>query len=574
MRAVAACLAAALIANSAGCGGSRPRAVPVISDVSPHYLIAGTGGFNLLVDVANVKPNDVLLWNGTQLSTEADTNGTPGDYVGLSAPVPASYIAQAGAVQIAVLDPDTGVKSAPVSLGVDPPQQAGAGVVALISAAPDGSPADGDIRGSPLAISADGRYVAFQDTAGNLLPGSQLGHPDIYLRDTCTGAAQPCTPSTIRISIAADGGLANAASQLPAISGDGRYVAFNSGATNIVLGSAGFDVFVRDTCNGAPSGCTPQTTLQSPADGDDPMEGGGDASLDATGRFLAYGGYGVNGEGQVYWRDTCAGRASGCTPTTILASPAASGGPGNSVSSPQVLGATGRFIAFESGATDLVPGGSQSMLNIFLRDTCQHAPVGCAPSTLQVDVSSSGAPANRGANPGVGGLALSADGRYVAFQMQSNETAIAPNPGKIGMVYVRDTCTGATAGCQPQTVPIPVGVDGSPPNAGSDDLSMTPDGRFVAYASLATNLVYGQIGPAGNQKDIFVRDTCAGAAPPCTPATVWVSVGPHQMPSLGDCDDPAISADGHYVAFLCVSDNLLPGSYNGHAQVYLAKTGF
>lgn len=574
MRAVAACPVAALIALSVGCGGSRTRAVPVIGLVTPRYLIAGTGGFILSVGVLNVRSNDALLWNGSELPTDADTNGTPGDYVGLSAAVPASYVAQAGAVQIQVLDPDTGAKSAPITLGIDPPQQAGAGVVALVSAAPDGSPADGDIRGSPLAISADGRYVAFQDTAGNLLPGSQLGHPDIYLRDTCTGALQPCTPSTTRISIATDGGLANAASQLPAISGDSRYVAFDSEATNIVPGSAGFDVFVRDTCNGAPSGCTPQTAIQSPAAGDDPMEGGGEASLDATGRFLAYGGYGANGKGQVYWRDTCAGRASGCTPTTILASPAATGGPGNAVSSPQVLGATGRFIAFESVATDLVPGGSQSMLNVFLRDTCQNAPVGCAPSTLQVDVSSSGAPANRGAFPGVGGLALSADGRYAAFQMESNETAIAPNPGNIIIVYVRDTCTGAPAGCQPQTIPIPIGVDGSPPNAGSADLSMTPDGRFVAYASLATNLVYGQIGPVGNQSDIFLRDTCAGATPPCTPATVWISVGPNQTPSLGDCDNPAISADGHYVAFVCVSDNLLPGSYNGHAQVYLAKTGF
>jgi hypothetical protein len=261
-------------------------------------------------------------------------------------------------------------------------------------------------------------------------------------------------------------------------------------------------------------------------------------------------------------------------PTTALASPAVSGGASNENAWYPTIAVTGRFVVFQSDSTDLVPGDANtaSVNDIFRRDNCLGAPPPCSASTVRADLSNAGERADAGAF--IGGSAVSADGRYVAFQMQSNETAIAPNPGKIGMVYVRDTCTGATAGCQPQTVPIPVGVDGSPPNAGSDDLSMTPDGRFVAYASLATNLVYGQIGPAGNQKDIFVRDTCAGAAPPCTPATVWVSVGPHQMPSLGDCDDPAISADGHYVAFLCVSDNLLPGSYNGHAQVYLAKTGF
>ncbi|MGH9541909.1 MAG: hypothetical protein ACRD2H_08500 [Terriglobales bacterium] len=163
-----------------GCGGNQRPPIPAITDISPPYVIAGTGGFTLSVDVANVKPNDVLLWNGTQLSTEAATNGTPGDYVALLAPVPASYIAQAGSATIKVLDPDTGIQSAPALLGIDPPQQALAGVVALVSAAPDGSPADGDIRGSPLAASANGRYIAFPDTADNLVPGSQLGLLDIY----------------------------------------------------------------------------------------------------------------------------------------------------------------------------------------------------------------------------------------------------------------------------------------------------------------------------------------------------------------------------------------------------------
>lgn len=552
--------------------------MPAITGLSPPYLIANTGGFILIADVQNVRPGQVLVWSGTQLPTDAVVGTGPGDYVALSAPVPAGYIAQAGLVNITVLDPSTGLRSAPFPLGIDPPQQANAGVIALLSAAPDGLPADGDVRGSYPAISADGRYVAFQDSADNLSSGSRLGQADIYLRDTCVGAPQPCTPSTIRVSVAADGGSANASSESPAISGNGRYVAFASEAANIVPGASplanGFDVYVRDTCSGAGGACAPLTTMQSPASGDDPAEGGNGPSLDATGRFLSYSGYGSNGHPQVYWRDTCAGASSGCTPATLLESPAYTGGPANFSAGPPVLGATGRFIAFQSSATDLVPNddSSGSILDIFLRDTCQGAPAGCVPSTLRADLSNSGAAANIGAFSGAS--AVSADGRYVAFQMQSNETAIAPNPGKVLMVYVRDTCTGAPAGCQPQTIPIPVSTDGSQPNAGSDDMSMTPDGRFVAFGSLATNLVFGDTGLVGNQKDIFVRDTCVGASAPCTPATVWVSVGPNQTPSFGACDNPAISADGHYVAFLCLSDNLVPGSYNGHLQVYLAKTGF
>lgn len=572
-------LVPALLLVWSGCGGKAAApAEPTITALYPTYVIAGTGGFTLDADVRNARPGQILLWNGNQLRTEALVGNGPADYVALSAPVPAGFIAEASLAKVSIFDPSTGFTSAPFPMGVAPPQQAYAGAIALVSIAPDGSPADGDVRGSSPAISADGRYVVFQDSAGNLSPGSELGQADIYLRDNCIDAPPPCTPGTIRVSVAADGGLANGGSESPSISGNGRYVAFASEATNIVLGARppvnGFDVYVRDTCNGAGSGCAPSTTLQSAAGGDDPLEGGNGATFDTTGRFLSFSGYGSNGHPQVYWRDTCAGAPLGCAPATLLESPAYTGGPANFTAGPAELGATGRFLAFQSSATDLVPGdnSSQSVVDIFLRDTCQGAPAGCSPSTLRADLSNSGQAANVGAFTGV--PAVSADGRYVAFQMQSNETAIAPNPGGVIMAYVRDTCTGAPAGCQPQTIPIAVATDGSQPNAGSSGVSMTPDGRFVAFDSLASNLVYGDPGPAGNQSDIFVRDTCLGASTPCTPATVWVSVGPNQTPSFGDCVQPAISADGHYVAFLCVSDNLVTGSYNGHLQVYLAKTGF
>jgi Tol biopolymer transport system component len=107
---------------------------------------------------------------------------------------------------------------------------------------------------------------------------------------------------------------------------------------------------------------------------------------------------------------------------------------------------------------------------------------------------------------------------------------------------------------------------------------MSATGRFVAFASLANNLVPGDTFPINGWKDIFVRDTCFGAPTGCTPSTVRVSVanypGNFATQSNGINDYPRISADGHYVVFLSASTNYLVTGGDGYDMVYLAKTGF
>ena len=113
------------------------------------------------------------------------------------------------------------------------------------------------------SISSDGRFVVFASDATNLVPGDNNGFADIFLRDTCNGAPSGCTPTTTLISVAADGSAANGASAAPSISPDGRYVAFDSIAANLVLDnsssstagssvSAASESFLRDTCHGGP----------------------------------------------------------------------------------------------------------------------------------------------------------------------------------------------------------------------------------------------------------------------------------------------------------------------------------
>jgi Tol biopolymer transport system component len=87
------------------------------------------------------------------------------------------------------------------------------------------------------SMSADGRYVAFVSFADNLVAGGASGYGDIFLRDTCAGAPAGCVPATTLISVAAGGAFANGESESPSISASGRYVVFSSLATNLVMGT-------------------------------------------------------------------------------------------------------------------------------------------------------------------------------------------------------------------------------------------------------------------------------------------------------------------------------------------------
>jgi hypothetical protein len=127
----------------------------------------------------------------------------------------------------------------------------------LVSIGVSSNPADGHSI-SP-SISADGRYVAFLSSAMNLVDSDSNGVADVFVRDTCAGAASGCTPSTQRVSVATDGTQANGASTSATISATGRYVTFESSATNLGSISSSGGIFLRDTCAGAAPGCTPST---------------------------------------------------------------------------------------------------------------------------------------------------------------------------------------------------------------------------------------------------------------------------------------------------------------------------
>lgn len=548
-----------------------------------NWVVAGIPEFTLLATGTGFTATSIIQWNGTSLPTQY------GSSTNLAATVSTALVSSPGTAIITVHDSTSGGISNSLPFGVASPAAATAGVVQLISIAQDGSPANDDSLVAP-SIGTTGRFIAFQSAATNLAPGPASGYQEIYERDTCIGAQGGCTPSTIRITVTYDGSPVNGHSKESAVTQDGRYIAFSSSATNLLPNTStcappSACIFLRDTCRGATTSCTPATT-QIPS--------GGLFQISPDGRYLAMTGGTGNLQGgpfqaaEVALWDTCIAAPPGCSSSAILVSQSTAGDPANENPTGATMSAAARYLAFGDWASDLGQQNLNGWPGVFLRDDCIGTAPDCSPSTIKIDDAPDGSAANGPAAEG-GTPAISADGRFIAFDSAAMNL-VSPNlspcstsgtpPESCGYIFLRDTCNGAPTGCTPTTSLVSLANDGSLPNAASGDQeSMSADGRFVAFASLANNIVPGDTFPINGWKDIFVRDTCFGAPSGCTPSTVRVSVanspGNFATQSNAINDYPRISGDGHYLVFLSASTNLVPGIVgNGHTMVFLAKTGF
>ena len=277
--------------------------------------------------------------------------------------------------------------------------RAAPGNTTRVSVASDGTQANG---GSfTPSISADGRYVAFASIAVNLVSGDTNGVQDIFVHDRQTG-------QTTRVSVASGGAQANGPSFDPSISADGRYVAFASNASNLVSGDTNNtgDIFVHDRQTGA-------TTRVSIGPGGTQANRGSLApSISADGRYVAFHSDATNlvsgvtnGTTHIFVHD----RQTGATTRVSVAS---DGTEGNSVSIKPSISADGRYVAFQSIATNLVSGDTNRNQDIFVHDRQTG-------QTTRVSVASDGTEGNSGSND----PSISANGRYVAFQSQANASS-------------------------------------------------------------------------------------------------------------------------------------------------------
>ena len=297
-----------------------PSSSPTITQLSPSNIGAGSVAFTLTVTGTNFVTGangSVIYWNGVPVTPTTVTNVTTA-----SAQIPASDVASVGNALVSVSNAASGGTSSSTS------------TFTITSASPTLTPsarsastAFGPQQSSP-GVTADRRFVVFAMASTDGVIETPGTTQNVFARDTCEGAPSGCTPSTTLESVGTDRYPGDGDSTSPSISADGRYVAFVSSATNLVEGDTNgvSDVFVRDTCVGAPSGCAPSTQRVSVAsDGTQANDASQSASISATGRYITFSSLATNLDSAsstrsstIFLRDTCAGASPGCTPSTQL----------------------------------------------------------------------------------------------------------------------------------------------------------------------------------------------------------------------------------------------------------------
>ncbi len=386
-------------------------------------------------------------------------------------------------------------------------------------------------------LSADGLFVVFSTEATNGFLADNNGVPDIWRQNRDTAALE-------RVSSTTAGQATDGASFSAVISGDGRYVAFTSLATNLTISdSNGFaDVFRRDMDTGAvllvssaPDGLPANSVSFGPA-------------ISADGRYVAFLSAASNIVGDdtnlsvdVFLRDMVTAQ----TRRVNLAADATEASSG-AISRP-ALSADGRYVAFDSAAANLTANDANSRDDVFVKDM----------QTGAIRRASEGANGEgmAGTLEGILRPAISADGRYVVFATAAGNLVAGDSNG-VADIFRKDLQTGALAR---------VSVDGlgNQGNAESRDADISADGRYVTFTSLASNFASADTPLSA---DIFVKDMVTGTL-------LLVSRDAAGTPAFGQSTSASISADGSTLAFASTASTITTPDSNFLQDVFAALLG-
>lgn len=378
------------------------------------------------------------------------------------------------------------------------------------------------------SVSEGGEFIAFQSGATNLVPGDTNGMSDIFVKNTITGVTE-------QIDVDVNGVQSNHNGWEPAITPDGRYVAYQSGATNIVPGDTNWviDIYVYDR----QTGNTEMVSVGS-------MGVGGNAhsfhpTISDNGTKIAFMSQATNlvagdtnGANDIFVHD----RRSGITTRVSVDS---SGVQGNSTSDHGSISGDGRFVAYHSSATNLVTGDSNGVIDCFTHDTASGFTTRTSEGTLgEAGIHHSKDPV------------ISADGRYVAFESFSSN--FIPGDTISGDIFVKDRWTGLIERVSKHS-------NGYPTSDDCYDAAISNDGRYVTFWTLSGYLLPND---TNNKRDVFVHDRTTGV-------TERVSVkSDGSQAGSGYCVEPDISPDGRYATFRA-DGYLTPGDSNGFDDLFL-----
>ncbi len=326
-----------------------------------------------------------------------------------------------------------------------------------------------------LTMTPDARLVSFFSYANNLVPVDTNGRRDVFVHNRATH-------TTSLVSVSSTGLQGNGEAGYAQLSADGTTVVFAGGSDNLVPadGNHAHDIFVRDLLTG----------------------------------------------------------------TTTMVSVSSTGQQGNRRSRRASISGDGRFVAFRSDATNLVPGDTNGKTDIFLHDRQTH-------TTTRVSVASDGTQANDDTHA----MSISADGQLVAFDSYASNLVSDDTNGTLD-VFVHEPSTG-------ETTRVNVADDGTQADAGWSQIalwnSLSATGRYVTFFSEATNLVPGD---TNGFWDIFVRDRL-------THTTTRVSVASDGSEANGISIRSSVSNDGRFVVFSSAASNLVPGDTNGFWDIFV-----
>ncbi|MEZ5967061.1 MAG: hypothetical protein R3F56_24705 [Planctomycetota bacterium] len=346
------------------------------------------------------------------------------------------------------------------------------GTTELISVGLGGTPGNGHAGSFAPAISADGRYVAFESAASNLVAGDTNGVGDVFVRDRVAA-------TTERISVATGGDQGNGSAYSLAMSADGGVVVFQSAATNMVGGDANgkYDIFVRDRVSGT-------TSRVSRADG------GGDSdnhstnpAISADGRFVAFDSRATNlvaGDDN-FRSDVFVYEIATDTMRLVSVDGSGSAAGGDSYN-PSVSG-DGRLVAFESGAANLIGGGdTNDAIDVFVTDWR-------ARTTARYSVGAAGE-----GNGTSYEARISQDGRWLAFTTAATNLVPGDSNGVEDVLVAEISSFGLRR--------VSVSSSGAQGDARSMNATVGAGGRVIALRSEATNLVAGD---SNGRTDAFVH---------------------------------------------------------------------